>query len=262
MSLRLEGKNALITGGASGIGRATALRFAEEGAHIYIADRHLGAAEETAAQVRAFGRKAFAHQVDTSVEREVAAMVERCVTELGGVDVLVAAAGISHARYGEEGSPAMGPLSEKPLADWKKVLSVNLDGVFITDREVARAMIKAGKGGRIINISSGAAKLPTPGVGEYSVSKAGVWMLTKVLAVELAAYGITANAIGPGFINTPMTANIQQAEGFMKGLIERVPMRKMGEAVDVANTALFLASEEGRYYTGSILHPDGGVVMQ
>jgi NAD(P)-dependent dehydrogenase (short-subunit alcohol dehydrogenase family) len=123
-------------------------------------------------------------------------------------------------------------------------------------------MIKAGKGGRIINISSGAAKLPTPGVGEYSVSKAGVWMLTKVLAVELAPYGITANAIGPGFINTPMTANLQQAEGFMKGLIERVPMRKMGDPVDVANTALFLASEEGRYYTGSILHPDGGVVMQ
>ena len=80
--------------------------------------------------------------------------------------------------------------------------------------------------------------------------------------MELAAYGITANAIGPGFINTPMTANIQQAEGFMKGLIERVPLRKMGDPLDVANTALFLASEEGRYYTGSILHPDGGVVMQ
>ena len=87
-------------------------------------------------------------------------------------------------------------------------------------------------------------------------------MLTKVLAVELAPYGITANAIGPGFINTPMTANIQQMEGFMKGPIERVPLRKMGDPVDVANTALFVAGEEGRYYTGSILHPDGGVVMQ
>ncbi|HKM99593.1 MAG TPA: SDR family NAD(P)-dependent oxidoreductase [Candidatus Binataceae bacterium] len=262
MGLRLEGKNALITGGASGIGRATAIRFAEEGANVLVADRHLAAAEETAVKVRALGRKAIAFQVDTSAEAEVAAMVDRCVKELGSVDILVAAAGISHARYGEEGTPAMGPLAEKPLADWKKVLSVNLDGVFITDREVARAMIKAGKGGRIINISSGAAKLPTPGVGEYSVSKAGVWMLTKVLAVELAPHGITANAIGPGFINTPMTADIQQAEGFMKVLLERVPMKKMGDPVDVANTALFLASEEGRYYTGSILHPDGGVVMQ
>jgi len=262
MSLRLEGKNALITGGASGIGRATSVRFAEEGANVMVADRHLAAAEETAAKVRALGRKAIAHQVDTSSEKDVATMVERCVKELGSVDVLVAAAGISHARYGEEGVPAFSPLSEKPLADWKKVISVNLDGVFLTDREVSKAMIKAGKGGRIINISSGAAKLPTPGVGEYSVSKAGVWMLTKVLAVELAQYGITANAIGPGFINTPMTAGIQQMEGFMKSLVDRVPMKKVGEAIDVANTALFLASEEGRYYTGSILHPDGGVVMQ
>src|SRR5262249_1002494 len=116
-------------------------------------------------------------------------------------------------------------------ADWKKVLSVNLDGVFLTDREVARAMIKGGKGGRIINIASGAAKLPTPGVGEYSVSKAGVWMLTKVLAVELAGAGITVNAIGPGFINTPMTENIQQMEGFMKSLLERVPMKKVGDPI-------------------------------
>jgi NAD(P)-dependent dehydrogenase (short-subunit alcohol dehydrogenase family) len=123
-------------------------------------------------------------------------------------------------------------------------------------------MIKAGKGGRIINIASGAAKLPTPGVGEYSVSKAGVWMLTKVRALELAPHGITANAIGPGFINTPMTANIQQTQGFMKTLLQRVPLKRIGDPIDVANTALFLASEEGRYYTGSILHPDGGVVMQ
>jgi NAD(P)-dependent dehydrogenase (short-subunit alcohol dehydrogenase family) len=262
MSGRLEGRNALITGGASGIGRATAIRFAEEGANVFVADRHQPAAEETAAAVRKLGRKALACQVDTSVEAEVIAMVERCVRELGPIDILVAAAGISHARYGEEGTPAMGPIAEKPLADWQRVLSVNLDGVFLTDREVARAMIKAGKGGRIINIASGAAKLPTPGVGEYSVSKAGVWMLTKVLALELAPHDITANAIGPGFINTPMTANIQQSEGFMKTLLQRVPLKRIGDPTDVANTALFLASEEGRYYTGSILHPDGGVVMQ
>jgi NAD(P)-dependent dehydrogenase (short-subunit alcohol dehydrogenase family) len=262
MSGRLEGRNALITGGASGIGRATAIRFAEEGANVFAADRHLPGAEETAAAVRKLGRKAFACQVDTSDESEVIAMVARCVRELGSIDILVAAAGISHARYGEEGAPAMGPLAEKPLEHWRRVLSVNLDGVFLTDREVARAMIKAGKGGRIINIASGAAKLPTPGVGEYSVSKAGVWMLTKVLALELAPHDITANAIGPGFINTPMTANIQQAEGFMKTLLQRVPLKRIGDPTDVANTALFLASEEGRYYTGSILHPDGGVVMQ
>jgi NAD(P)-dependent dehydrogenase (short-subunit alcohol dehydrogenase family) len=261
MGSRLENKNALITGGASGIGRATAIRFAEEGANIFVADRHLQAAEETTAQVKKLGRKAFAYQVDTSDEAQVDAMVARMVKELGGVDIVVAAAGISHARYGEEGQPDAVPLTEKSLANWRKVISVNLDGVFLTDRACAREMVKSGKGGRIINIASGAARLPTPGVGEYSVSKAGVWMLTKVLATELAQYGITANAIGPGFIKTPMTANIDQL-GMTAALMDRVPMGKMGEPVDVANTALFLASEEGRYYTGSILHPDGGIVMQ
>jgi len=262
MALRLENKNALITGGASGIGRATAIRFAEEGANVAVADRNLAAADAVAADVRKLGRKAVAIQVDTSDEAQVDAMVARTVSELGSVDILVAAAGISHARYGEEGPATPAPLSAKPLADWKKVLSINLDGVFLCDRAVARAMIDAGKGGRIINIASGAAKLPTPGAGEYAVSKAGVWMLSKVLAVELAPNKITVNAIGPGFINTPMTADIQKATGFMKRLIGRVPLGNIGEPVDVANTALFLASEEGRYYTGSILHPDGGVVMQ
>jgi NAD(P)-dependent dehydrogenase (short-subunit alcohol dehydrogenase family) len=260
MALRLENKNALVTGGASGIGRATAIRFAEEGANLFVADRYLKGAEETAAQVKKLGHRAIAHQVDTSDEAQVDAMVARMVDELGGVDIVVAAAGISHAHYGEELPDAV-PLTEKSLANWRKVISVNLDGVFLTDRACAREMVKSGKGGRIINIASGAARLPTPGVGEYSVSKAGVWMLTKVLATELAEHGITANAIGPGFIKTPMTANLDQL-GMTAALLDRVPMRKMGEPIDVANTALFLASEEGRYYTGSILHPDGGIVMQ
>lgn len=261
MALRLENKNALITGGASGIGRATAIRFAEEGANLFVADRHLQGAEETAAAVTKLGRKAIAHQVDTSDEAQAAAMVDRMVRDLGGIDIVVAAAGISHARYGEEGQPDFTTLAEKSFANWKRVLSVNLDGVFLTDRACAAAMIKAGKGGRIINIASAAARLPTPGVGEYAVSKAGVWMLTKVLATELAPHNITANAIGPGFIKTPMTANLQDL-GATSALLQRVPMNKMGEPVDVANTALFLASEEGRYYTGSILHPDGGITMQ
>jgi NAD(P)-dependent dehydrogenase (short-subunit alcohol dehydrogenase family) len=262
MALRLEGKNALVTGGASGIGRATCIRFAEEGANVFVADRNLKGAEETTAEVTRLRRKAIAHQIDVSDEAGVTAMVDRMVRDLGSVDVLVAAAGVSHAGYGESGEPRICPLHEKPLADWRRVLAINLDGVFLCDRAVARAMIQRGTGGRIINISSGAAKVPTPGVGEYSVSKAGVWMLCKVLAVELAPYNITCNAIGPGFINTPMTANIQEVDGFMKRLLDRVPLGRVGEPVDVANTALFLASDEGRYFTGSILHPDGGVIMQ
>src|SRR5271156_2791342 len=244
MSLRLENKNALITGGASGIGRGTALRFAEEGASIFVADRHLAAAEETAGAVKKLGRRAIAYQVDTSDEAQVNAMVAQMVKDLGSVNIVVAAAGISHAHYGGEGQDDITFLNKKSFANWRKVLSVNLDGVFLTDRACADAMITAGNVGRIINIAPAAARLPTPGVGEYAVSKAGVWMLTKVLATELAPFNITANAIGPGFIKTPMTAGIQDFAS-MPQLMDRVPMKKMGEPIDVANTALFLASEEG-----------------
>ena len=210
MALRLENKNALVTGGASGIGRATAIRFAEEGANVFVADRHFAAAEETAAAVKKLGRSSTAYQVDTSDEAQVDAMVAQMVKDLGSVNIVVAAAGISHAHYGEEGQPDIAFLSNKSFANWRKVLSVNLDGVFLTDRACADAMIKAGNGGRIINIASAAARIPLPGAGEYSVSKAGVWMLTRVLATELAPFNITANAIGPGFIKTPMTAELQQ----------------------------------------------------
>jgi NAD(P)-dependent dehydrogenase (short-subunit alcohol dehydrogenase family) len=260
MALRLENKVALITGGASGIGRATAIRFAEEGADLALADRALGGAEEVALQVRKLGRKAIAIQVDTGDEAQVAAMVARTVKELGALDIVVAAAGISHARYGEEGLPPQQMTIDKPLADWRKVLSVNLDGVFLTCRAAAATMMEQGKGGRIITIASAAAKYPLPGAAEYCASKAGVWMLSKVMAVELAENKITVNAIGPGWIDTPMTADIQKDAAFAESLAG-VPLGHVGEAIDVANTALFLASEEGRYYTGSMLHPDGGLLM-
>jgi NAD(P)-dependent dehydrogenase (short-subunit alcohol dehydrogenase family) len=260
MALRLENKIALITGGASGIGRASALRFAEEGANIAIADRVLAGAEEVAVRVRELDRKAIAIQVDTSDEAQVAAMVAVTLAELGGLDIVLAAAGISHARYGEEGQPPERMTIDKSLADWRKVLSVNLDGVFLTCRAAAARMIAQGRGGRIITIASAAAKLPLPGAAEYCTSKAGVWMLSKVMAVELAEHKITVNAIGPGWIDTPMTADIQKNVEFADRLAE-VPLGHVGEAIDVANTALFLASEEGRYYTGSILHPDGGLLM-
>ncbi len=260
MGLRLENKVALITGGASGIGRASAIRFAEEGADVAVADRASGGAEEVASQVRKLGRKAIAIQADTSNEAQAAAMVARTVAELGGLDIVLAAAGISHARYGEEGRPPVQMTIDKSLADWQRVISINLDGVFLTCRAAAAAMISAGKGGRIITIASAAAKFPLAGAAEYCASKAGVWMLSKVMAVELASHNITVNAIGPGWIDTPMTADIQKDAEFVERLAE-VPLGHVGEPLDVANTALFLAGEEGRYYTGSILHPDGGLLM-
>jgi NAD(P)-dependent dehydrogenase (short-subunit alcohol dehydrogenase family) len=260
MSLRLDGKSALITGGASGIGRASAIRFAEEGAHVAVADRNLAAAEETAELVRKLGRKATAIQVDVSDPAQVTAMLGKCVKDLGGVDVLLAAAGVSHARYGE-GEYKYKFLHEIPFDEWRRVMAINLDGCFLTCQAAARQMVAQARGGRIIAIASGAAKVPMKGSGEYAVSKAGVWMLMKNMALELGRYDITCNAIGPGVIDTPMTKDLQENEGFVR-MMKRAPLKRIGKPVDVANTALFLASEEGSYYTGSILHPDGGFVMQ
>src|SRR6516162_10482345 len=260
MSLRLDGKNALITGAASGIGRASALRFAQEGANVCIADRQAAAAEDAASEVRKLGRKALAVAVDVSNPAQVQAMVDRAAKELGGIDIVLAAAGVSGANYGE-GKVESKFLNDLPFDDWRKVMSINLDGVFLTCSAVAREMVTQNRGGRIIAISSGAAKVPLKGSGDYCVSKAGVWMLMKCMALELGRFKITANAIGPGVIDTPMTKDLQ-AGGRVERIAGRIPIGRIGRPDDVANTALFLASEEGSYFSGSILHPDGGIIMQ
>jgi NAD(P)-dependent dehydrogenase (short-subunit alcohol dehydrogenase family) len=259
--MRIENKNAIITGGASGIGRATARRFVAEGANVLIADRNLGAGEQLARELSASGRKAIAHQVDVSDETQVNAMVERAVRELGGVDILVAAAAIPYAGFGgaEDRHRA---IVDKPLAEWRELLSINLDGVFLVDRAVARAMVKAGRGGRIINISSIMGLRPAVNSGDYCVSKAGVWMLTKVLALELASHRITVNAIAPGGVRTPMLqAALDRNPGMEQAVADSVPLRRIAEPEELAATALFLASDEAAYYTGALLHVNGGTLM-
>ena len=260
MALELNGKIALITGAASGIGRETARLFAHQGADIVAADRFLQPAEQVAGEIRAGGRRAIAHQVDISDEAMVDAMVDHAVSELGGLDILVHAAAIPNANYGR-GEGRRWTLVDEPMEDWHEVIGINLDGAFLVDRAVARAMIKAAKGGRIVNIASGAAIVPSVRGGDYSVSKAGVWMLTKVLAIELAQYGITVNAIAPGYIETPMTEVIRKREGTVAKVLSTVPLGRFGQPRDIANTALFLASEEASYYTGQLLHTNGGAVI-
>jgi NAD(P)-dependent dehydrogenase (short-subunit alcohol dehydrogenase family) len=262
---RLESKVAVITGGASGIGRACAQRFAEEGADILIADLDEARGAETVAAVRARGRRAAFIRTDTSSERDCEAMADRAVAEFGRIDALVAAAGISHALYvsGSEpgevsGDRTAASVLNKPVDYWEKVLNVNLTGVMLTDRAVAKRMLAGGRGGSIINIASGAAKIPIPGAAEYCVSKAGVWMLTKVLALEVAPH-IRVNAIGPGFIATPMTASMRANEQAVTRIVNDTPLKRLGEAIDIANTALFLASDEASFFTGEIIFPDGGL---
>jgi NAD(P)-dependent dehydrogenase (short-subunit alcohol dehydrogenase family) len=265
MAGRLQDKVAVVTGGASGIGRECALRFAQEGARVVIGDLDERRGHEVVGELTTLGAQAAFLRTDTSTEADCEALMDEAVRRHGRLDVLLAAAGISHALYVSGSEPsevrgdrtAVGVLT-KPTEYWEKVLNVNLTGVMMCDRAAARRMIDSG-GGSIINIASGAAKIPLAGSAEYCVSKAGVWMLTKVLALEVARHQVRVNAIGPGFIETPMTASIRSDEAAVQRLTESIPLKRLGQPADIANTALFLASDESGYFTGEILFPDGGL---
>jgi NAD(P)-dependent dehydrogenase (short-subunit alcohol dehydrogenase family) len=260
MAGRLERKVALITGGASGIGRACAVRFAEEGADVCVADLDLAGATETARQVDAAGRKSLAVHVDTANEAANETMVKRCVDALGAVDVLVAAAGVGGPRVPGASSYQTYTVLSIPLEQFRRVIDINLYGVLFSNRAVARWMTEHRRGGSIINLASIMSRMPSSSAA-YSVSKAGVWMLTKCLAQELAASGIRVNAIGPGFIETPMTAAMRQDEARSRWAMGVTPMGRYGTPDEIAATALFLASDDVSYFTGELLHPSGGVFV-
>jgi len=260
MAGRLEGKVALITGGGSGIGRACAVRFAREGANVCVADLDQAGAAESARQVEAAGRKALALGVDTTVEAANDGMVKRCVDALGGVDVLVAAAGVGGARVPGTESYQTYTVLDIPMADFRRVIDVNLYGVLFSNRAVARWMMENRRGGSIINLGSIMSRMPSTSA-PYSVSKAGVWMLTKCLAQEVAAHGIRVNAIGPGFIETPMTKAMRDDAERSRWAMRLTPMGRYGRPEEIAATALFLASDDASYFTGELLHPSGGVFV-
>lgn len=265
MTGRLEGKVAVITGGASGIGAACARRFAAEGADIVIADLDPSRATDTVAAVEAAGRRAIVVRTDTASEADNLALADAAVDHFGRIDCVLAAAGISSADYvsgqepdNEQASPHS--ILRQPLADWERVLAVNLTGVMLTNRACAAKMVDSG-GGTIVNIASSAATLPLRGGGDYCVSKAGVWMLTKVLALELVSRNIRVNAIGPGFIETPMTAVARVNPAAETAMKRMTPMRRLGQPEEIASTALFLLSEDSSYITGQLLFPNGGMFV-
>ncbi len=272
---RLDGRVAVVTGGANGIGRACCDRFAEEGADIVVGDVDDDQGAATVKAVEALGRRALYRRTDATSEADNEALMQAAADELGGVDVVVTAAGISHAgyrsgdveserRFMAERAPLLQDLPRQLLEtrsdEWEAVLDVNLTGTFLAVRAAARRMVPRGRGGSIITIASIAAKHPEAGPPAYAVSKAGVWMLTKQAARLLGPAGIRVNAIGPGFIQTNMTALLWELPDIGERILERLPLGRVGTPREVANTALFLASDESSYFTGEILHPDGGFV--
>lgn len=273
MGGRLEGKVAVVTGGGNGIGRACSVRFAAEGARVVVADLLDDAGKETVGQIEAEGGSALYSHLDAASLDENEAVMQQALDSFAGLDVLVTAAGISHAAYKSgdrevemqmlsqamEGmSDPSTPLLTLPLDAWQKVLDINLTGTFLALQSAARRMVDGGRGGSIITIASIAAKVPEAGPVSYAVSKAGVWMLTKHAARSLGAKGIRVNAIGPGFIETNMTRILSDVPMVRDQLLASVPLGRIGQPAEVAATALFLASDESSYFTGELLHPDGG----
>lgn len=265
---RLTGKVALITGGASGIGRACALRFAEEGADLVIADRDSRRGAEAVAEIQsAHNGRALFLEVDVTSEASVDAMADAAAAEFGRIDTAVAAAGISNSGYvsGElrpsQADRASRYLLNLDLGAWQKVLDVNLTGVMLTNRAVARHMIHGNHPGTLVNLASTAARVALPGAGDYCVSKAGVAMLTHVLALELIEHKIRVNAIGPGFIETPMTAAMNADPEGQAMMIGMTPMGRLGTVREIANCALYLACDESSYTTGQTLYPNGGMFV-
>jgi len=260
---RLIDKVAVITGGASGIGRACASRFAAEGASVVLGDINMELAVAAAAEIEAGGGAAHAVHLDACSVTDNASMFRTALDKYGRLDVTVAAAGLAHAGYvsGESNEKATSSLLDQSLEDWQRVMDVNLNGVMLANQHAARAMLEAGNGGTIINIASAAAKVPLNGAVDYCVSKAGVWMLTKAFALEMAELGIRVNAIGPGFIETPMTARMADTEEGKAGMIGMTPMGRLGMPEEIASTALFLAGGDSSYVTGQIVFPSGGMFV-
>ena len=244
----LKDKIALITGAGLGIGREIALAFAKEGCDIAVCDIMEEPASETAKEIEKLGRKSAFYIVDVSKTADVEAIVNKVVDNFGAINILVNNAGITKD----------GLIMRMSESDWDAVLSVNLKGVYNFTKAVVRHMMKA-RSGRIISISSIVGLMGNPGQANYSASKAGVIGLTKSVAKELASRNITVNAIAPGFIKTRMTEALTDLQ--RKAMLDRIPLNRLGEPQDVANAALFLASDLASYITGQVITVDGGMVM-
>lgn len=242
----LAGRVALVTGAGSGIGRSTAIRYAEEGADVGVLDVNPTAAAETVSAVETRGRRAVALRADVSRAAEVEGAVRQTLAALGPVDILVNNAGLTR-------DATIRNLNE---ADWDLVLDVHLKGTFLCTKAVAAGMREGGRGGAIVNISSISAKIGNFGQANYASAKAGIVALTKVTAREYAKYGVRANAIQPGMIETPMTRAL--GEERLARSVAETPLGRLGRPEEVAAVALFLASDLSSFVTGAVIEVTGG----
>ena len=247
---KLENKNALVTGAARGIGNAIARRLSAEGANVVLFDLCDEAAGNEAAQKIAdeYGVTALFRRVDVSDYEAVQSTVKALTKELGGIDILVNNAGITRDKV-------LLAMSEQ---DRDLVLDINLKSMFNTIKACYRSFMKK-KSGKIVNISSVSGLMGNAAQANYSASKGGVVALTKTVARELATRGVNVNAVAPGAIETPMTANMDQDA--LNALISTVPMGHMGKPEDIAECVLFLASDRAKYITGEVIRVDGGIAM-
>lgn len=233
MNIDLSGKVAIVTGGAMGIGLGVVKRLEEAGAKVKVADKTTG--------------------TDISLEEDVKKIVSETVAELGGIDILVNNAGIY----------PMEPVEQMSAEEFDKVIAVNLRGVFLCTKYASEQMIKQGRGGKIINITSIDALHPSAvGLAHYDASKHGVWGFTKNVALELAPHKIWVNAIAPGAIETPgVTGGQPMQQEIVEKFIAKIPMQRMGQPDDIGKVALFLASDMSSYMTGAQIVVDGGVLL-
>jgi glucose 1-dehydrogenase len=251
MGTKLAGKTALVTGSSQGIGEAVAIRLAEEGADVIVNyHSHPEGANRVVDQIVKLGRKSVAIAADLGHAEQVQELVRQSVERLGNLDILVNNAGIEkNANFWE--------VTE---ADYDDVLNVNLKGVFFATQGFVRHLMETKRPGKIINMSSVHEELPFPHFASYCMSKGGVKMMTRNLAIELAPFGITINSIAPGAIETPINSKLLHDPAKLNALLENIPLKRLGTPSDVAGIAAFLASKDADYITGTTVFADGGLL--